>query len=247
MPYKIYEGLGGTYSIGKNNRMSIPRSTGNRDYHQFIEDIALGNDTVEGPDVVTEGYETLRAAVYPSMAEQLDMQYWDNVNGTTTWADAIQAVKDEYPKTMERTVAVGPVPDWVQEEADEWLFNHQLKEYTRAVERVAQYRLADGQAEVIEDVVVGQEPVLDSDGGYVFDSDGEVVMQDIIRKDVVTTVGIDPLPATVAELSMDSDGNHVETEVPNPQIVRDDEARAAAQAVIDATPQPVIDHYEANQ
>jgi len=245
MPYKIME-FEGNYSISKDN-MSIPRSNGNRHYKMFIEDIALGNDTVEGPDVVTEGYETLRAAAYPSMTEQLDMQYWDGVNGTTTWADAIQAVKDEYPKTMERTVTVGDVPAWVQEEADAWLFDHQLREYKAAVARLAQYRLADGQEEVIEDVVVGQEPVVDSDGGYVFDSDGEVVMQDIIREDVVTTVGIDPLPATVAELSMDSDGNHVETEVPNPQIVRDDEARAAAQAVIDATPQPVIDHYEANQ
>jgi len=245
MPYKIME-FEGSYSISKDN-MSIPRSTGNRHYKMFIEDIALGNDTVEGPDVVTEGYETLRAAAYPSMAEQLDMQYWDNVNGTTTWADAIQAVKDEYPKTMERTVTVGDVPAWVQEEADAWLFDHQLREYTAAVTRLAQYRLADGQEEVIEDVVVGQEPVVDSDGTYSYDSDGQVVMQDIVQEDVVTTVGIDPLPATVAELSMDSDGNHVETEVPNPQIVRDDEARAAAQAVIDATPQPVIDHYEANQ
>ena len=37
--------------------------------------------------------------VYPSMQEQLDMQYWDSVNGTTTWKDAIAAVKTENPKT----------------------------------------------------------------------------------------------------------------------------------------------------
>ena len=36
--------------------------------------------------------------VYPSMQEQLDMQYWDSVNGTTTWKDAIAAVKTENPK-----------------------------------------------------------------------------------------------------------------------------------------------------
>lgn len=35
---------------------------------------------------------------YPSIAEQLDMQYWDSVNGTTTWADAIAAVKAAHPK-----------------------------------------------------------------------------------------------------------------------------------------------------
>ena len=39
-----------------------------------------------------------RARAYPSIAEQLDMQYHDSVNGTTTWADAIAAVKAEYPK-----------------------------------------------------------------------------------------------------------------------------------------------------
>jgi hypothetical protein len=36
--------------------------------------------------------------VYPSMQDQLDMQYWDSVNGTTTWKDAIAAVKTENPK-----------------------------------------------------------------------------------------------------------------------------------------------------
>jgi len=36
--------------------------------------------------------------VYPSIQDQLDMQYWDSVNGTTTWKDAIAAVKTENPK-----------------------------------------------------------------------------------------------------------------------------------------------------
>jgi len=36
--------------------------------------------------------------VYPPIQEQLDMQYWDSVNGTTTWKDAIEAVKTEHPK-----------------------------------------------------------------------------------------------------------------------------------------------------
>lgn len=45
-----------------------------------------------------EQYKYDREREYPSLAEQLDMQYWDKINGTTTWADAIQAVKDKYPK-----------------------------------------------------------------------------------------------------------------------------------------------------
>ena len=39
-----------------------------------------------------------RDRVYPSMADQLDMQYWDKVNGTTTWQTAIAKVKSDNPK-----------------------------------------------------------------------------------------------------------------------------------------------------
>ena len=43
-------------------------------------------------------YKSERASAYPSIQEQLDMQYWDKVNGTNTWQDAINAVKNKYPK-----------------------------------------------------------------------------------------------------------------------------------------------------
>jgi len=43
-------------------------------------------------------YSRNRAAQYPSQAEQFDMQYWDSVNGTTTWKDAIAKVKADNPK-----------------------------------------------------------------------------------------------------------------------------------------------------
>ena len=43
-------------------------------------------------------YQRQRATVYPSIQEQLDMQYWDKVNGTTTWQDAIAKVKTDIPK-----------------------------------------------------------------------------------------------------------------------------------------------------
>jgi len=39
-----------------------------------------------------------RVEAYPSLTDQADMQYWDSVNGTTTWADAITAVKEAHPK-----------------------------------------------------------------------------------------------------------------------------------------------------
>ena len=43
-------------------------------------------------------YQRDRKPEYPSLPEQLDMQYWDAINGTTTWQDAIDAVKTKYPK-----------------------------------------------------------------------------------------------------------------------------------------------------
>jgi len=49
-------------------------------------------------DYDAKQYQRDRQQEYPSIGEQLDMQYWDSVNGTTTWKDAIQAVKDSNPK-----------------------------------------------------------------------------------------------------------------------------------------------------
>jgi hypothetical protein len=46
-------------------------------------------------------YQRDRAEEYPSIQDQLDMQYWDKVNGTNTWQDVINAVKNKYPKETE--------------------------------------------------------------------------------------------------------------------------------------------------
>ena len=41
-----------------------------------------------------------RKLAYGSISDQLDMQYWDGVNGTTTWADHIAQVKSDNPKPV---------------------------------------------------------------------------------------------------------------------------------------------------
>ena len=38
-----------------------------------------------------------RKSAYGDLGSQLDMQYWDNVNGTTTWKDHVAAVKTANP------------------------------------------------------------------------------------------------------------------------------------------------------
>ena len=45
-----------------------------------------------------EQYKFDREKEYPSWQEQMDMQYHDTVNGTTTWKDAIAKVKSDNPK-----------------------------------------------------------------------------------------------------------------------------------------------------
>ena len=63
------------------------------DYAQAIADLADSkwNDQ-------QFGYIEARQIAYGSIADQLDMQYWDAVNGTTTWKDHIAQVKLDNPK-----------------------------------------------------------------------------------------------------------------------------------------------------
>mgnify|MGYP003129849333 CR=1 FL=1 len=46
----------------------------------------------------SQAYARVRAEAYAPIAEQLDMQYWDSVNGSRTWLDHIEAVKEAHPK-----------------------------------------------------------------------------------------------------------------------------------------------------
>ena len=43
-------------------------------------------------------YQRKRVDAYPTIEEQLDMQYWDSVNGTTKWKTAIAKVKSDNAK-----------------------------------------------------------------------------------------------------------------------------------------------------
>jgi len=43
-------------------------------------------------------YQKDRTSALPSIGDQMDMQYWDQVNSTTTWKDAIAKVKSDNPK-----------------------------------------------------------------------------------------------------------------------------------------------------
>ena len=49
-------------------------------------------------DLQENGYITARQQAYKSIPEQLDMIYWDGVNGTTLWDEHIAEVKEDNPK-----------------------------------------------------------------------------------------------------------------------------------------------------
>ena len=53
-------------------------------------------------DVVDRVIIDLRKNDYPSWQDQLDMQYHDKKNGTTTWEDTLQTIKEKYPKRVAR-------------------------------------------------------------------------------------------------------------------------------------------------
>ena len=67
-------------------------------YTQPTEDEINAEITRLANQYTADEYKRKRAAAYPSIADQLDMQYWDKKNGTTTWVDAVAKVKSDNPK-----------------------------------------------------------------------------------------------------------------------------------------------------
>ena len=63
------------------------------DYAQAVTDLA--NSKWQEQEF---GYIEARQEAYGSIQDQLDMQYWDSINGTTNWKDKIAEVKTTYPK-----------------------------------------------------------------------------------------------------------------------------------------------------
>lgn len=43
-------------------------------------------------------YVRQRQSEYPNITDQLDMQYWDKMNGTSLWTELISSIKTKYPK-----------------------------------------------------------------------------------------------------------------------------------------------------
>ena len=118
----------------------------------------------------------------------------------------------------------GDIPADLQAAADEKLFNQQLRDYLVAYERLSKYALAVGRPELTEEQPSGE-----------LDDEGNPVMVTIVVQSEVA-----PLEATVEQTTYDEEGTATTSTVENPLITQDNAERAAAQAVIDATPEAVI-------
>lgn len=48
-----------------------------------------------------ENNQYQRDRTYPNIGDQLDMIYWDKINGTEKWKEAIEKVKADHPKPID--------------------------------------------------------------------------------------------------------------------------------------------------
>ena len=200
------------------------------DKRKYAEEILGGTPSME--DIVqkvaeleyleeVEVYKVQRAAEYPDFGSQLDYIYH---NGIDSWKTTIvDPVKAKYAK--------------VDVDADELaahkataLAEYQLEEYTTATARLAQYVLSVGRAEVIETRAAFDQ---------VYNE--ETFTMDDVMTDFITVAGIDALDATAEVTTYDDEEVATTATVENPLITQDNAERAAAQAIVDATPQAVKD------
>ena len=54
--------------------------------------------TTLNTEATANQYKEDRRKAFASTGDQLDMQYWDAINGTTTWKDHVAKVKSDNPK-----------------------------------------------------------------------------------------------------------------------------------------------------
>jgi len=139
-----------------------------------------------------------------------------NTDGADAWDDTVATYDD--------------IPEDLRTAAESKKFNQQLADYKVAKARLEQYEVATGQTAETRQVVEGRE----------YDEATDRFVDVYITEEV--KVAIDPVDATVEQREWDFDNEeYVTTTIENPLITKDKEERAAAQAVVDATPQAVID------
>jgi hypothetical protein len=208
-----------------NGTMSVPNDPANRHYQLILDWINDGN-LPEGADIIEPDYVALRTGPegYAATGEQLGMI----ADGTQ--AAHVAEVKAKFPKTITGGVTIGDVPQELLAAAADKLFAQQLAAYKQATARLEQYVVADGRPELTE---------MQPTGEQVWNE--ETMEMDDVMHEVVVQSAIEAVEPTVEQTvySDDIDAEPTVETVTNPLIVEDEAERAAAQGVVDATPNEV--------
>ena len=195
MKYKIYSSDGqdaGINQLSDSGQLikSIPISSENWDYREFIEDIYKnGLGIVEGADYVgVTTYTEARKEEYPPLEEQLDKIYH---SGVDAWKADIKVIKDKYPKTQVGITSIAPIPDWV----NTVLFNKQKEEYIKAKARLEQYELSAGLTDESGNHIIPPLPI------WVAGERNPLVVQDEVEREAAQEVMIQTPQAVIDSIN----------------------------------------------
>jgi len=98
----IYKAYAGTVVTIDDSRGAFDASGNSVSLEQSKIDAARTTLDAEAAATLYQRQRTGKAGttdtIYASVGDQLDMQYKDALNGTTTWKDHVAAVKAKYPK-----------------------------------------------------------------------------------------------------------------------------------------------------
>ena len=83
----------------RDDKAIVFKSIDNTDYLQMLAEIEAGEAEIIAYVEPVPGYEELRRKAYGQWGDQLDMQYHDSVDDTTTWVDHVARVKAAHPKS----------------------------------------------------------------------------------------------------------------------------------------------------
>ena len=66
-------------------------------YDKDGKEVSINMSDVDA-DFAKIDYQNKRHKEYPDWQTQMDLQYWDAINGTTKWKDLITKIKSDNPK-----------------------------------------------------------------------------------------------------------------------------------------------------
>ena len=98
----IYKAYAGTVVSIDDGRGAFDASGNSVTLDQTLIDAARATLDAEAAATLYQRQRTGEAGttdtIYASWGDQMDMQYKDLINGTTTWKDHVAALKAKYPK-----------------------------------------------------------------------------------------------------------------------------------------------------